>query len=93
MLFRSAAIEAKHQSKIYVNDLNTDAASAYTIANVRAGYTFAVGAARIAAGIRVDNVTDKRYAGTVIVNEGNGRFFEPAPRRTWLATVNVTLPF
>ena len=89
----SAAIEAKHQSKIYVNDLNTDAASAYTVANVRAGYTFAVGAARIAAGIRVDNVADKRYAGTVIVNEGNGRYFEPAPGRTWLATVNVTLPF
>jgi iron complex outermembrane recepter protein len=89
----NAAIEAKHQSKIYVNDLNTDAASAYTIANVRTGYTFALGAARIATGIRVDNVTDKRYAGTVIVNEGNGRYFEPAPGRTWLATVNVTLPF
>ena len=89
----SAAIEAKHQSKIYVNDVNTDAASAYTTANVRAGYTFAVGAARVAAGIRVDNVADKRYAGTVIVNEGNGRFFEPAPGRTWLATLNVTLPF
>lgn len=89
----SAAIEAKHQSKIYVNDLNTDAASAYTVANVRTGYTFAVGAARIAAGIRVDNVTGKRYAGTVIVNEGNGRFFEPAPGRSWLATANITLPF
>jgi iron complex outermembrane recepter protein len=89
----SAAIEAKHQSKIYVNDLNTDAASAYTIANVRAGYTFSLGTARIATGIRVDNVADKRYAGTVIVNEGNGRFFEPAPGRTWLATANVTFAF
>jgi iron complex outermembrane recepter protein len=89
----SAAIEAKHQSKIYVNDLNTDAASAYTIANVRAGYAFQLGAARIAAGIRVDNVADKRYAGTVIVNEGNGRFYEPAPGRTWLATLNMTMPF
>jgi iron complex outermembrane recepter protein len=89
----SAAIEARRQSKIYVNDLNTDAASAYTIANVRTGYTFALGTARIAAGIRVDNVADKRYAATVIVNESNGRYFEPAPGRTWLATVNVTLPF
>jgi len=89
----NAAIEAKHQSKIYVNDLNTDAASAYTIANVRASYAFAVGPARIAAGIRVDNVADKRYAATAIVNEGNGRFFEPAPGRTWLATLNMTIPF
>jgi iron complex outermembrane recepter protein len=89
----SAAIEARRQSKIYVNDLNTDAASAYTIASMRTGYTFAIGAARIGAGIRVDNVADKRYASTVIVNEGNGRFFEPASGRTWLATLNITMPF
>ena len=31
---------------------------------------------------RVDNLFDRSYAGSVIVNEGNGRFFEPAPRAT-----------
>ena len=31
----------------------------------------------------VDNLFDRRYAGSVIVNEGNARFFEPAPGRTW----------
>jgi iron complex outermembrane recepter protein len=89
----NVAIEAKHQSKIFVNDLNTDTTSPYNIVNVRAGYAFALGAARITAGIRVDNVADKRYAATVIVNEGNGRYFEPAPGRTWLTTLNITLPF
>jgi len=29
----------------------------------------------------------------VIVNEGNGRYFEPAPGRTWLAGVSGTLRF
>jgi iron complex outermembrane receptor protein len=33
--------------------------------------------------LRVDNVFDKRYVGSVIVNEGSGRFFEPAPGRSW----------
>lgn len=32
---------------------------------------------------RVDNVFDRRYVGSVIVNEGNGRYFEPAPGRNW----------
>jgi len=89
----SAAIDARRQSKIYVNDLNTDAALAYTLFSARAGYTFNAGSARIAAGIRADNLTNKRYASTVIVNEGNGRYFEPAPGRVWLATLNISFPF
>ena len=43
--------------------------------------------------VRVDNLFARVYAGSVIVNEGNSRFFEPAPRRTWLAGVSATLKF
>ena len=89
----SAAIDARRQSKIYVNDLNTDAALAYTLFSARAGYTFKAGSARITAGVRADNLTNKRYAATVIVNEGNGRYFEPAPGRVWLATLNISFPY
>ena len=32
---------------------------------------------------RVDNLFDRRYIGSVIVNEGNARYFEPAPGRNW----------
>jgi iron complex outermembrane receptor protein len=35
----------------------------------------------------VDNVFDKTYAGSVIVNEGNGRFFETGTPRNWLLSV------
>jgi hypothetical protein len=28
---------------------------------------------------RIDNVFDRRYVGSVIVNEGNARYFEPPP--------------
>jgi iron complex outermembrane recepter protein len=30
---------------------------------------------------RIDNVFDRAYAGSVVVNDGNQRFFEPAPGR------------
>ena len=31
--------------------------------------------------MRVENVADRRYAGSVIVSEARGRFFEPALRK------------
>ena len=31
---------------------------------------------------RVDNLFDRRIVGSVIVNEGNGRYYEPAPGRS-----------
>ena len=34
---------------------------------------------------RVDNLLDKDYVGSVIVNDGNKRFFEPADGRNWSA--------
>lgn len=43
--------------------------------------------------MRVDNLFDKRYVGSVIVNEGNSRFFEPAPGRTWLASLSLSASF
>jgi iron complex outermembrane receptor protein len=85
----SAALEAKRQAKLQVNDVNSDAAGAYTVAAVRAGYEWRKEKWRFRMGTRIDNLFDKRYAATVIVNEGNGRYFEPAPGRTWLATLSV----
>jgi iron complex outermembrane recepter protein len=43
-----------------------------------------VGAGRLELLARIDNLADRRYVGSVIVGESNGRFFEPALGRTWL---------
>ena len=32
---------------------------------------------------RVDNLFDKEYVGSVIVNESNGRYYEPSPGRNY----------
>ena len=39
--------------------------------------------------LRLDNAADRRYAGSVIVNESNRRFFEPALPRTWLLAITL----
>lgn len=85
--------EARALSKVYVNDLNNDAAPGYATLAAHAGYQLSVGAWELGALLRVDNLGGRRYAGSVIVNDGNGRFFEPAPGRTWLASANASYRF
>ncbi|WP_280155166.1 TonB-dependent receptor [Piscinibacter sp. XHJ-5] len=78
-----AAVEVVHTGKLFVNDANEDAAPAATVLNLRGGASRDVGGWTLAALLRLDNAGDKRYAGSVIVNEANKRFFEPALPRNW----------
>ena len=88
-----AAIEARYSAKIYVNEANVDAAPAFTVANVRVGFEQRAGKWRLAEFVRVDNVADRRYAGSVIVAEARARYFEPAPGRNYMAGVTASLAF
>ncbi len=82
-----AALEHKQQGKIFVNDLNTEAARPYSVTHGRLSYTWSYGALRLAASGAIENIFNRRYAGSVIVNESNRRFFEPAPGRSWLLSL------
>lgn len=77
----TSALEMRAESQAYVNDINSDAAPGYAVFNVRTSYEFRAGRATMYLFGRIDNLFDKNYAGSVIVNDGNGRFFEPAPGR------------
>jgi iron complex outermembrane recepter protein len=79
--------ELRRSSRVYVNDTNSDAAPPFTTLALNAGYVFDARDWTLSATARVDNALDKRYAGSVIVNEGNGRYFEPAPGRTWVLKI------
>ena len=87
-----AGIEARASSRVYVDDLNSDAAPSYAIASVRAGYLMRWERWTLNGFARVDNLFARRYAGSVIVNESNGRYFEPAPGRTWTAGMSASVP-
>jgi iron complex outermembrane receptor protein len=85
------SLEGRALSKIFVNDANSDQASAYAIASASVAHTFQVGATKPRVFARVDNLFDRQYVGSVIVNESNSRFFEPALGRTWLVGVDWPL--
>lgn len=86
-------VEARYLSSVPVNDVNSDAAGSYFTTAAHVGYVFVTGKWRFTTTARVDNLTDKKYAGSVIVNEGNGRYFEPAAGRTWLLSAAGSYAF
>ncbi len=87
------SLEGRVLSRVWVNDANSDAASGYAIASANLGYVARIGSWELAGFGRVDNLFGRHYAGSVIVNEGNSRFFEPAPARTWTAGLSATVGF
>ena len=74
--------EALSRAAIYVDDRNSDAAPGYWVENVRAGFEQDAGAWHVSEYASLNDLTNRRYVGSVIVNETNSRFFEPAPGRT-----------
>src|SRR5271170_667015 len=78
----STTLDTVGRSRIYVNDRNSDAADGYWVVNLRAGFEQETSHWRFTEFARLDNLSDRAYVGTVIVNETNSRFFEPAPGRT-----------
>ena len=86
-------VEMRALSKVYVNDANSDAAAGHAVVAANVGYLLNAGPWQLTGLLRVDNLFARTYAGSVIVNEGNSRFFEPAPGRTWLASASATLRF
>lgn len=65
-----------------MNDANSDAAPSFTTVAVHTGYVFDLRGWTLSATARIENLFDRRYAGSVIVDESNGRYFEPAPGAT-----------
>lgn len=78
----SAALEARRNAKVFVDDANSDAAEGYTVANIRFGFEQRGPGWHLAQYLRIDNLANKAYIGSVIVAEGNRRFFEPALPRS-----------
>lgn len=86
-------VDVQYMDKVYVNDTNSDAAPSYSVTSANIGYAWDLGTWKVKSFARVDNLFDKNYAGSVIVNDGNDRYFEPADGRNWSAGLRVIKQF
>jgi iron complex outermembrane receptor protein len=84
-------VNGQYVSSIAVNDQNTVFTPSYAIFGADAGYGTTVGAFRLNTFVRANNLFNRRYVGSVIVGDGNGRFFEPGPGFNVLAGVSATM--
>ena len=87
-----AGLEFTQAGRLYANDINTVSADGYNTLNLRASHGWKWGTASLTAYARIDNLTDERYTGSVIVNQAVGQFFEPAPGRNWTAGLRLSVP-
>lgn len=86
-------LEARHTGGVMVNDLNTDAAAGHTLINLGVQFQQARGDWTLPEFVRVDNLTDREHAGSVIVNGGADRVFEPGPSRKFLLGLEAVRRF
>lgn len=89
----TGTVEVQSAAKVYVNELNIDAAPAYTIANLSLTAQTKVQNTLLKAFFRLNNVTALNYVGSVIVGDTNGRYFESAAGRNWFAGVSANVAF
>jgi iron complex outermembrane receptor protein len=71
-----AALELEARSKMVVNDLGTTTAPGFGVWHAEVGRNWSLGDSTLRGFARIENLLDKTYVGSVIVNEGNSRFFE-----------------
>ncbi len=89
-----AALETIASGKVYAEDANAEiAAPGYAVVNVRLQAKQAWGGWRLKEFVRLNNLADRKYVGSVIVGDANKRFYEAAPDRNWLAGVSAQYVF
>ncbi|MBL0085669.1 MAG: TonB-dependent receptor [Ideonella sp.] len=79
------ALEWRAMGRTQANDTNTEQAGGYALAHLRWRTQWSMGSAdTVELLARVDNLFDRVHVGSVIVNDGNGRYFEPGAPRSLL---------
>jgi iron complex outermembrane recepter protein len=72
------ALEGQLLSTVAVNDVNSVFASGYAVFGASVGWAAPFTSGRWNAFVRVNNLFNRRYVGSVIVDDSNSRYFESA---------------
>ena len=89
-----ASLDWVSRSRIWASDANDLAASAagYSLLNAKIRQRYPIGAGRIEVYAGVDNLLDRRYVGSLIVNQASSQFFEPGLPRNTTVGIKASLP-
>jgi iron complex outermembrane receptor protein len=78
-------------SAVYADDANLNYAGAYDLLGIASDYSLHLSAGDLRLFARADNLANRRYAGSVIVNNTSAQYYEAGPGRNFLLGVNFQL--
>jgi iron complex outermembrane receptor protein len=87
-----ARLEWVGRSGIWANDANTARAAGGGVVNLRAWYGWRWGNLPLQAFGAIDNLASRQYVGSVIVNQAQFQYYEPALPRNWMLGVRLNVP-
>lgn len=91
---KQVALELRAGSGVSVNDTNSEATPRHVLVAVRASHRMPLGdGLSLDLLARVDNLANRKWVGSTIVNDANGRFFEPGAPRSLLLSARLAKTF
>lgn len=84
-----ASLDTRYLSAVPVNDANSEAAPSYALVGIPGAYVRDFPHLRLRGFVRDDNLFDRDHVGSVIVNDGNGRYDEPGAGLSVLAGIRL----
>jgi iron complex outermembrane receptor protein len=88
-----ATLDWVARSQLWADDLNQNSVAGYGLINAKIRERFTLGAARMEAFVGVDNLANRSYVGSVIVNQSSSGYFEPGLPRNYVVGVQGTVNF
>jgi iron complex outermembrane receptor protein len=90
-----AAVEARVNGSMAVDDTNSlSMATGYAVMNIRGVLRQEVaGGWSLSQFFRINNILNRSYVGSVIVNQASSQFYEAAPGRNWMIGGNASYQF
>ena len=87
----SLSLTYKHISSYMADNQNTAENEAYSLFDASFSYLklFDSKTVKVQPFVNINNIFDTRYNGSVTVNAYGGRYFEPAPGRSWQAGISI----
>ena len=89
----STALEVRAAKTVSIDDKKSDIAPGYAVASWRGGFAQNVRNWNFSEFVRVENLFDKRYIGSVKVNDASSQYYEPGSDRNWLIGLNASYSF
>ena len=86
-------LEFSSVGKIYANSQNSETTGRYSLVNARASRVMGFLGGKLTALARINNLTDRVYAASIIGDRVNGLYYEPGAPRNFLVGITYSAKF